>query len=205
MAGRLPRSIPARVVLDRHLAMRNLRKLLLDEQMQNLALRRQASHDLLKTLPEYSHFQDRLPMEVRRASGTDQPLSRLVVRLVSAPEISDQNEIWAAFGDAAKALTRRLRREDSIYLFAPGVFGILLPGAGSDAAYRVAERLTEGLHDALGASDRFTSEVRVITYPEHTESAWGIEQALRLFFTEHRLMPPGVDNEPLPVEADSAA
>ena len=56
-----------------------------------------------------------------------------------------------------------------------------------DAGYRVADRLVEGLHDASGASDRFTSEVRVVNYPEHTETSWGMEQALRQFFVEHQL------------------
>ena len=192
-------------LLDRHLTMRNLRKQLYEEQMRNIALRHQASNDLLNTVPEFSHFQDRLPMEVRRASSTGQPLSLLIVRLVSSRELSDQNEVSTAFGDAAKAMIRRLRREDSIYLFAPGVFGILLPGADSCAAYRVADRLGEGLHDASGASDRFTSDVRVINYPEHTETSWGIEQAVRLFFTEHRLVPPGTETERALPEAVSRA
>jgi GGDEF domain-containing protein len=192
-------------LLDRHLTMRNLRKQLLEEQIRNIALRHQASSDLLNTLPEFSHFQDRLPMEVRRASSTGQPLSLLIVRLAASAEFSDQNEVSTAFGDAAKAMIRRLRREDSIYLFTPGVFGILLPGAGSSAAHRVADRLAEGLHDASGASDRFTSEVQVINYPEHTETSWGIEQAVRLFFAEHRLKPPGTEAEPALTEAASRA
>jgi GGDEF domain-containing protein len=191
--------------LDRHFVMRQLRKQLLEEQARNLALRHQASADLLSTLPEFSHFQDRLPMEVRRASRTGQPLSLLIAGLAPSRELTDEKEIAAAFGDAAKTIIRRLRREDSIYLFTRGVFGILLPGAPANAAFRVADRLSEGLGDAAGASDRFSFEVRVVNYPEHTATAWDMEQAVRLFFSEHRLRPPGIEEEdpvPVPVTTD---
>lgn len=182
-------------LVDRQFAMRSLRRQLADEQSRNTALRYQASADLLQTLPGFTHFQDRLAMEVRRASGSQQALSLLIVRVKPASEISDQNEIATAFGDAAKALVRRLRREDSIYLFAPGVFGVLLPGASASAGYRTADRLVDGLHDASGASDRFVPEVQVINYPEHTETSRGMENSVRQIFAEHRIVPPWIGEE----------
>lgn len=182
-------------LVDRQLVMRSLRRQLADEQSRNAALRYQASMDLLEPLPEFSHFQDRLPMELRRAGGAQQPLSLLIVRVKPASEISDENEVAAAFGDAAKAIVRRLGREDSIYLFAPGMFGVLLPGASASAGCRVATRLVDGLHDASGASDRFASEVQVINYPDHTETSWGMEHAVRQFFAEHGLVPPWINEE----------
>jgi GGDEF domain-containing protein len=174
-------------LLDRQYVMRQLRNQLRDEEVRNQKLRHQASEDLLETLPKYSHFQDRLPMEIRRASRTQGALSFLILRIKISSQVSGQNEISTAFGDAAKSIVRRLRREDSMYLFAPGIFGVLLPGSAVDSAYHVADRLVEGLHDASGASDRFTSEVRVVNYPEHTETAWGMEQTLRQFFADHQL------------------
>ena len=174
-------------LLDRQHVMRQLRKRLSDEEVRNQKLRHQASEDLLETLPKYSHFQDRLPMELRRASRTQGSLSLLIIRIKISSQISGQNEIATAFGDAAKSIVRRLRREDSMYLFAPGIFGVLLPGSTVDAGNRVADRLVDGLRDASGASDRFTSELRVVNYPEHTETSWGMEQALRQFFAEHQL------------------
>ncbi len=179
-------------LLDRNIAVRQLRKQLMDEQIRNLSLRHQASVDLLKTLPEFSHFQDRLPMEVRRAMSTGQTLSLLLVRLQAARGLSDPSEVWTAFGDAAKSMIRRMRREDSIYRFATEVFGIILPGANADSAYRVADRIAEGLGDASGASDRFSYETHIINYPEHTATAWGMEQAVRMFFVQHQMSPPGV-------------
>ncbi|MFB3922207.1 MAG: GGDEF domain-containing protein [Terriglobia bacterium] len=188
-------------LLDRHFAMRQLRRQLTEEQLRNLNLRQQASADLLKTLPEFDHFRDRLPMEVRRAMSTSHPLSLVLVRLQASRELSDPSEIWTAFGDAAKSMIRRLRREDSIYRFSPEVFGILLPGANADSAYRVADRLAEGLSDASGASDRFTFETHIVNYPEHTDTAWDMEQAVRVFFAQNQLTPPGLTEEAQPAAA----
>jgi GGDEF domain-containing protein len=188
-------------LLDRNIVMRQLRKQLMEEQVRNLNLRQQASVDLLKTLPEFDHFRDRLPMEVRRAMSTGRPLSLVLVRLQAARDFSGPSEIWTAFGDAAKSMIRRLRREDSIYRFSPEVFGIILPGANADSAYRVADRLAEGLSDASGASDRFTYETHIVSYPDHTDTAWDMEQAVRVFFAQHQLSPPGLAEEAGPATA----
>jgi GGDEF domain-containing protein len=92
--------------------------------------------------------------------------------------------VAAAQGDAAKVLIRKLRGEDSIYLFRSGVFGIVLPGVRGADALRVSERLHEGLADAAGASSRFTAEIRMINYPEHTSTARELEQMAARCFPE---------------------
>lgn len=171
-------------LLDRQLVIRQLRRQLSEEQARNVAIRHQASAELLETLPGFGHFQDRLAMEFRRANTTHQPLSMLIISLIPSHVLSDPNEIDASFGDAAKAVVRRLRREDSIYLFRPGVFGIVLPGTNGNDAYRVSDRLAEGLRDASGASDRFAFDLRVVNYPEHTASAREMEEVARSFVLE---------------------
>jgi GGDEF domain-containing protein len=171
-------------LIERQFVIRQLRNRLVEELRRNVAIRQQASVELLESLPELNHFQDRLSMEFRRSAMTEQPLSLLVVRLRPSRELTASGESAAAYGDAAKAIIRRLRREDSIYLFSPGVFGILLPNVSGGSAYKVAERLTDSLHDASGANERFTFDVRVINYPEHTESAAEMEQAARSFLSE---------------------
>jgi len=176
-------------LLDRQLVIRQLRRELLEEQAQNIRLRHQASCELLETLPDFSHFQDRLAMEHRRAMTIHQPLSMLIISLSPAHGVSDPKEIDASFGDAAKAVLRRLRREDSIYLFRPGVFGIVLPGTRGGYAYRVAERLGAGVRDAAGASGRFSFDVRVVNYPEHAASAREMEQVARSFLPAGALAP----------------
>ena len=160
---------------------RQLRQQVVHEQETIMRIRYEASADLLSTLPDFVHFQDRLAMEYRRASSTRQPLSLVVVVLKSALSVSDTAEVEIIFGDAAKALMRKLRGEDSTYLFSPGVFCIVLPGVEAKNAYSVAGRLTEGLHDASGVSSRFSFELRVFNYPEHAKSAREIREAVRPF------------------------
>ncbi len=170
-------------LVDRHFVISQLRKQLVDDQKQMMRIRLEASADLLSTLPGIDHFHDRLAMEYRRASSTQQPLSLLVVELKLARNVKDPGEAQASYGDAAKALTRKLRGEDSIYRFAPSVFGIILPGVSASSAYRVSDRLSDGIHDAAGASGRFSSEIRVFNYPEHAATARELAEAVRGFVT----------------------
>lgn len=166
-------------LVDRQIALRALRQQILEQERRVRDLRQEASMDFLETLPGFAHFQDRLAMEYRRASGAKLPLSLLVIDLKPVSNLSDTAEVSTAFGDAAKALTRKLRGEDSIYRFAPGAFGIVLPGVNVNDAYHVVTRLEDGLNDAAGASARFSSDIRVVTYPEHVASAREMEDVAR--------------------------
>ena len=76
-----------------------------------------------------------------------------------------------------------------MYLFSPGVFCLVLPGVSAQNAYRITSRLTEGLQDASGASDRFTFELRVFNYPEHAKTAREIEEAVRPFVPKSPPLP----------------
>lgn len=184
--------------VDRQLVVRHLRQQLAHEQKTIMRIRHEASADLLSTLPDFVHFQDRLAMEYRRASSTRQPLSLVVVVLKSALSVSDTAEVEIVFGDAAKALMRKLRGEDSIYLFSPGVFCIVLPGVEAKNAYSVAGRLTEGLHDASGVSSRFSFELRVFNYPEHAKSAREIQEAVRPFIPKSSPQASAAEAEAVP-------
>jgi GGDEF domain-containing protein len=169
-------------LLDRQLVIRQLRKRLREEQEQKARILAEAGADLLGSLPGFAHFQDRLTMEFRRAANIQAPLSLLMVSVKHSRDASDPSERAVAEGDAAKVLIRKLRGEDSIYLFHPGVFAIVLPGVRGTDANRVAERLHEGLADAAGASNRFAAEIRMINYPEHVSAARELEQmAVRCF------------------------
>jgi GGDEF domain-containing protein len=169
-------------LLDRQLVIRQLRKRLREEQQQKARILAQAGADLLGSLPGLAHFQDRLAMEFRRAANIQAPLSLLMVSVKHSRDVSDPGGNAAAEGDAAKVLIRKLRGEDSIYLFHPGVFAIVLPGVRGTDANRVAERLQEGLADAAGVSNRFAAEIRMINYPEHVSTARELEQlAVRSF------------------------
>jgi GGDEF domain-containing protein len=169
-------------LLDRQLVIRRLRRQLAEEQSLKARILEQASADLLESLPGFSHFQDRLAMEFRRAANTQQPLSLLMVSITPMRELVTAGATATAVGDAAKVLIRRLRREDSMYLFRPTIFGVVLPGLSGEQANRVAERLQDGLMDASGAGNRFGAEIQMVNYPEHTVSAREMEQmAFRCF------------------------
>lgn len=169
-------------LLDRQLVIRRLRRQLAEEQRLKANILEQAGADLLESMPGFSHFQDRLAMEFRRATNTQQPLSVLIVNVVPMRELLTAGGTSALLGDAAKVLLRRLRREDSVYLFRSCVLGVVLPGLSGNQANHVAERLHEGLMDASGAGNRFGAEIQMVNYPEHTVSARELEQmAVRCF------------------------
>ena len=169
--------------IDRQVVIRRLRAEVEREKRQIVEIRREASADLLATLPGLNNFCDRLAMEFRRASNAQQPLSLLAVELKPSRVFTDPGEIETAFGDAAKTLMRKLRGEDSIFLFAPGVFGIVLPAVNACGAYSVRDRLMEGLHDAAGASNRFAFGVSVVNFPEHVATAREMEESIRSLLT----------------------
>ena len=165
-------------VWDRHGTIRRLRHEMAEGRRQIAETRRQASVELLKTMPNFSSFQDRLPMEFRRMATTTQKLSIVVITIKFPADHSSPSETAGALGDAAKVISRKLREQDSVYILAPACFGAVLPGMDLDTAERVCARLREGLADAAGASHRFQFELQVVNYPTHASSATELQQAV---------------------------
>jgi GGDEF domain-containing protein len=169
-------------LLGRQIVINRLRRRVAKKHQQAVEIRPATRTGRLETLPGFDFFRDLLAMEYHRAARTRLPLSLLLVPLTPSPQLPDKDEIDTVFGDAAKALTRKLRAKDSIYHFPPGVFAIFLPGVGTEIAFRILRRLTEGLQDASAASTRFLFEVHLINYPEHASTAREIEEAARCLF-----------------------
>ncbi len=165
--------------VDRQAVIRRLRVELEKERRQTAMVRREASADLLSTLPGINCFCDLLAMEFRRASSTRQHLSLLAVELKPSSTCTEPGEVETAFGDAAKTLLHKLRAEDSIFLLEPGFFGIVLPAVNPGDASALRDRLMEGLHDAAGASSRFSFGINVFSFPEHVGSAREMEESVR--------------------------
>ena len=163
---------------DRQGTIRRLRRQMAEDRRQIAETRREASVELLKTMPNFSSFQDRLPMEFRRMANTTQKLSIVVITIKLPPAHSSPSETASALGDAAKVIGRKMREQDSIYILAPACFGAVLPGVDLGTAERVCARLNEGLADAAGASHRFQFELKVINYPAHASSAHELLQAV---------------------------
>jgi len=168
---------------DRQLVIRQLRRRISEEEKQIMYLQREVRANFLETLPGVAHFQDRLAMEYRRASRAEQPISLLIVGVKPSPGVDSPTDVTTVFGDAAKALARKLRGEDSIYHFEAGVFGILLPRVPTTIAHRVMEQLEQSLQDAAGPDSRFTFEMQMTNYPENAASAREMEQTVRDFLS----------------------
>jgi GGDEF domain-containing protein len=164
-------------LLNRMFVVHNLRASLIEEHEQLAEVLQQSSAELLGTLMGFSHFQDRLAMDFRRATQTSEPLSVLLVRVNPSKIFAQGLQSQVALGDVAKVLSRKLRAEDSLYRLADEVFGIVLPGASQAVAQQAGERLSEGLADACGASNRFTTDIEVLNYPDQTQSASEIERS----------------------------
>jgi GGDEF domain-containing protein len=163
---------------DRHATIGRLRREMAEGRRQIAETRRQASVELLKTMPNFRSFQDRLPMEFRRMATTTEKLSIVVIKLQFPPDHSSPSETASALGDAAKVIGRKLREQDSVYILAPACFGAVLPGMDLSTAERVCARLSEGLADAAGAIHRFQFELKVVNYPAHASSAHELQHAV---------------------------
>jgi GGDEF domain-containing protein len=180
-------------IWQRYRVVCRLREQIHVERRQSAELRRQAAQDLLAALPRFNQFQDRLAMEYRRTLSGSESFSVLVVLLTPAVSIHDQTEMTTAFGDAVKAMGRRLRREDSLYCFCHEAFGTLLPGVTMEQARGLALRLEDALRDAAGAASRFSALVKVFNYPQHAATAHELEQAVRSLLPGDLILEPIVE------------
>jgi GGDEF domain-containing protein len=179
-------------LVDRQILVQRLRRDVREAEARFSELHKQVGKDLLDALSGMNHFQDRLSMEFRRAVNTRDTLSVMVVRLTPNASLSNPADITAALGDAVKAISRRLRREDSLYHFSEGAFGIMLPGVTVQNARIVTSRLTEGLHDVSGSLERFTHDIKIFNYPQHAATASELEKAVRALLPAELISEPSI-------------
>jgi GGDEF domain-containing protein len=162
-------------LLDRQRTVRELKQQLVAELKRNVELRRQGNVDLLQSMPDINHFQDRLMMEFRRASNMKQPLSLLIVKLKFPPNSADKDAVTALQGEAARAISHLLRPSDSMYVFGAGLFGLVLSETETPTAKGIKARIGEALR-AIGSDNRFSSETQLWNYPDHVKSAHELEE-----------------------------
>ncbi len=169
-------------LFDRQRAFHKLKQQLLAELERNVALQVQASADILKSMPDQNHFWDRLTMEFRRALTMEKTLSLVLAKANAGPRTS-ANDQKAAFSDAAKAMSRKLRPTDSIYRLSDDLFGIVLPETDTLNAKRVALRLQEELQ---GVRARYgsTFDLAAYNYPEHVKSSHELEDIVKSMMPE---------------------
>lgn len=173
-------------VWDSHATIRKLRVQMEIDRKQSTEARLQASEELLKSIPKLSAFQDQLPMEYRRTTATSDQLSILVISFQFPDATASPAARGAVLGDAAKAIARKLREKDSIYVLGPVCFGTILPGVEASAARGVASRIAEGLVDAAGSNARFTYKIDIVNYPQNASSAHQLYEAVTALIPQDR-------------------
>jgi GGDEF domain-containing protein len=164
-------------LLERQSTVRKLKQQILEELERNIEIRLQASADLLHTMPDINHFWDRLTMEYRRAMTMQRNLTLLLVKAKLASPAAG-TEGTSALGDAAKAMSRKLRPTDSIYRLAPEFFGLVLPETDTLNAKRIAVRLQEELQ-SVRTKHGATFETSVHNYPDDVQSSHELEDIVK--------------------------
>lgn len=169
-------------LVDRHVLISRLRGRIEAREKAIRLIQQEASKDFLASLPAIDTFTDRLSMEFRRVSRVDQPLSLLAVEVKIRPEICDGTEAAVVYADAGRAVLRKIRGEDALFLLDSGVFGILLPRISTHTAELMKSGFEEELRDAAGLIPRFTFRVRLVNYPDQANSAHELMEAIHPFF-----------------------
>jgi GGDEF domain-containing protein len=170
-------------LLDQHRTVRRLKQKLLKEHQRNVKLRDQGNVELLHSLPDLNRFQDCVAMEYRRAASSEGALSLLLVKLKLSPGELDSDAGRGALGEAARAISGKLRPTDSVYQFGPGLFGVIFPNTNTANAKQISLRLQEALR-AAGGRGLFTFEVLLYNYPENVTSAHELQQAVSSLLSE---------------------
>jgi len=169
-------------LFDRQRTFNRVKEQLLAELERNVALQLQASADILKSMPDQKYFWDRLTMEFRRALTMEKTMSLVLVKVKAGSRMT-ANDQKTTLGDAAKALSKKLRPSDSIYHLADDLFGIVLPETDTLNAKRIALRLQEELQPVrakFGASFDLSAH----NYPEHVKSSHELEDIVKSMLPE---------------------
>jgi GGDEF domain-containing protein len=165
-------------LVDRQVTILQLRREVADAGNRAAESRIEASAELLNAIPNISSFKDRLAMEYRRALAANQVLSVLVITLLLPEDVSSTPMAIPLLSDAAKAISRKLRGQDSLYVLRPHCFGTILPTVTRPIAERISDRVAEGLSDAAGATNRFEYKINIVNWPANASSAHELQEAV---------------------------
>jgi GGDEF domain-containing protein len=168
----------AMYLVDRQITILHLRREIAEAGTRAVETKMEASAELLNAIPNLSSFKDRLAMEYRRAAAADQVLSVLVITVILPEEVSSTPFAKSLLSDAATALSRKLRGEDSLYVLRPHCFGTILPAVSRSVAEIISNRVAEGLSDAAGATHRFSYTINIVNSPADAASAHDLQEAV---------------------------
>src|SRR5690348_13903943 len=165
-------------LVDRQLTILHLRRQISEAGRRATETKLEASAELLNAIPNLSSFKDRLAMEYRRAAAANQVLSVLVITILLPEEVCSTPIAISLLSDAAKAISRKLRGQDSLYVLRPHCFGTILPTVTRPVAERISNRVAEGLSDAAGATNRFSYKISIVNWPANAASAHDLQEAV---------------------------
>jgi hypothetical protein len=165
-------------LVDRQITIQHLRRQIAEAGKRAEATKIETSAELLNAIPNLNSFKDRLAMEYRRTAAADQALSVLVITIILPEEASSAPVVISLLSDAAKAISRKLRGHDSLYVLRPHCFGTILPTVSRVVAEGVSSRVSEGLSDAAGAASRFSYKIHVVSAPVNAASAHELQEAV---------------------------
>ena len=97
-------------IVDRQITIHRLRYQMAQDRKKSSEALRQASADLLSTMPTFNTFEDRLTMEFRRAAAAELKLSVLVVSINMHAAFSEPGLRLSSLGDAAKGHLQKTAR-----------------------------------------------------------------------------------------------
>lgn len=165
-------------LVDRQVTIQQLRRQIAEAGKRAAETKLEASAELLNAIPNLSSFKDRLAMEYRRAAAANQVLSVLVITVLLPEDVSSTPFAISLLSDAAKAISRKLRGQDSLYVLRTHCFGTILPTVTRPIAERISDRVAEGLSDAAGASNRFAYKIHIVNWPADAKSAHELQEAV---------------------------
>lgn len=181
-------------LIDRHFTVRELKKRLLEELNRNLQIRDQANVDVLHTIPGMEHFHHRLRTEFRRAIGQQTSISLLLVKVTLEEQNAETAAGRASLGEAARCIARKIRPGDSIYQFATGMFGVILPELTTEMAKEISRRVEELLH-AVGSTSHFATQVLLYNYPADVTSAQELEEIVAAMLPGEQVLESAPDED----------
>ena len=165
-------------IVDRQMTILSLRREIAEERKRAVETKIQASAELLSAIPNLGSFKDRLAMEFRRATAAAQALTVMVIVITLPEDIASTPFAISLLSDAATAISRKLRQQDSIYSLRENCLGTILPTVTRAVAEKVAGRVSEGLSDAAGANNRFSFSIKIVSYPADASSAHELQEAV---------------------------
>jgi len=168
----------AMYLVERQITILHLRRQIAEAGTRAAETKMEASAELLNAIPNLSSFKDRLAMEYRRAAAADQVLSILVITVILPEEVSSTPFAISLLSDAASAISRKLRGEDSLYVLRPHCFGTILPAVNRSVAEIISNRVASGLSDSAGTTKRFSYKIHIVNSPLNAASAHDLQEAV---------------------------